>query len=292
MDDITYELLKKLNLKNVELISLAEFENDKLREVKKDRTVVEYCWTCTSSLCFHMLQKPEVTNITYIDADTFFYSDPEPIFRGINRSSIAIVEHRFSPERSYLEKTAGKYNVNFIFFKKDENGLACVKWWTEVVIKWCYDRYEKGKFGDQVYLDEFPKRFNGVFVIPQKGAGLAPWNLSRYRITQKDSDIYVDDEKLIFYHFHNFQIVNENSFQRARRYYIPHDTGGIIYEPYIDQIKGVMNLVVKADKNFHYSFKKITSKEKVFDFLLSYNPSRKFILFLAKIKNKMLVLVK
>jgi len=80
-DELTNKLLSKMNLKNVELISLEEFEDEDLRGVKKDRSAVEYFWTCSPSFPLYILDRyPELDMITYIDADLYFYSDPFPIF--------------------------------------------------------------------------------------------------------------------------------------------------------------------------------------------------------------------
>ena len=48
-DDKSYDILKKLNLNNVTIITLEEFEDEKLLEVKPGRSKGEYCWTCTPS---------------------------------------------------------------------------------------------------------------------------------------------------------------------------------------------------------------------------------------------------
>ena len=48
-DDVSFEILNQLNLKHATIISLKEFEDEKLLDVKPSRSKAEYCWTCTSS---------------------------------------------------------------------------------------------------------------------------------------------------------------------------------------------------------------------------------------------------
>ena len=49
-DDKSYEILNKLSLDKVSVISLKDFENEELLAVKPTRSKAEYCWTCTSSV--------------------------------------------------------------------------------------------------------------------------------------------------------------------------------------------------------------------------------------------------
>ena len=53
-DSITYEYLKKINLKKVIIIPLGEFEDGKLKNIKKTRTLTEYFWTCTGSTVLYL----------------------------------------------------------------------------------------------------------------------------------------------------------------------------------------------------------------------------------------------
>jgi hypothetical protein len=210
-DDDTYQILSQLNLAGVQLISLQAFESgdEKLQQAKATRTPVEYYWTCTPSLPLYLLrQHPEIEIITYLDADLYFYADPQPVFDELGNNSILIVEHRYAPEYAHYAATSGIYNVGLMSFRRDENGLGCLHWWRERCLEWCYARYEDGKFGDQLYLDDWPARFNQVVILQHPGAGLAPWNLCRYQLHSTDSQIWVEEYPLIFYHFHEFKFVS------------------------------------------------------------------------------------
>lgn len=145
--------------------------------------------------------------ITYLDADLFFFSDPAPVFEEIGDHSIGIIGHRLPPQLKHLENW-GIFNVGWVSFKRDENGLACLQWWRERCIEWCYDRYEDGRFADQKYLDDWPRRFHKVAIIQHKGAGLAPWNVDNYCIQTHKGNILIDDVLLIFFHFHNLKVIN------------------------------------------------------------------------------------
>lgn len=214
MDRETLEALQEMQLADLRLIPLTELEghDERLHATKENRSLIEYYFTCTASLVLFVLERNTGVNlITYLDADLCFFSTPEPLFEELGASSVAITSHRFPRKLSKLE-IYGLYNVAFLSFRRDANGLTCLHWWRERCLEWCYDREEDGRFADQKYLDQWPARFPGVAVFQHKGANLAPWNVDNYKITKKDDEVVVDDEKLIFFHFHGLRRLGKYLF--------------------------------------------------------------------------------
>lgn len=213
LDEITRVIINKLNLPNTSTIPLHDIEqrNMPLLEAKKNRSLVEYYWTLTPIIIQSILGKyPFIDILTYLDADLFFCSTPDPIMDELGTNSVLIHEHRFSPEQAFLQKY-GKYNVGLLCFRHDTNGLEVLKWWSERCIEWCYARLENGKYGDQLYLDTWPETFDGVAVLKNIGAGMAPWNHIQYTISQDETgNIFVNDVPLVFYHFHSLTFVEPN----------------------------------------------------------------------------------
>ncbi len=284
-DDISYQILLKLDEPEIKLIKLGEFENEDLKRVKKQRTFVEYAWTCSSNLMLFLLEKKNIDSIIYLDSDLYFFNSPENILNEIEKESLAIVGHNYSKERKYLEKIAGKFNVSFVYAKNNLEGRQAIKWWAEKVIEWCYDRYENDKFGDQKYLDKFPELFPYVYIIKNKGSNVAPWNINSYEISLKNGKVYVDDQPLIFYHFHRFYLLKENKYIPASRYYISNMAEKYIYKPYFEEINKMLKLVRKIDSNFNYGFKKITPIQIFIETLFKIKITESIYLFLSKIKH-------
>lgn len=198
-----HQALTQLGWDGLIPIRLEDFERDDepLRVAKKNRSPVEYYFTCTPSLpLFVLKQNTEINLITYLDSDLLFYSDPEPVYQEMGGHSIAIIAHRFPPQHKWMEKN-GIFNVGWLTFRRDEEGLACLNWWRERCNEWCYDYFEEDRFGDQKYLDRFPKLFRRLKIIEHKGANLAAWNLRNYRLYQRDGVLLVDDKPLMFFHF-------------------------------------------------------------------------------------------
>ncbi|MDR3609367.1 MAG: glycosyl transferase [Ignavibacteriaceae bacterium] len=231
------DFLRGMKLSKATIISLKEFEDDELLRVKPTRSIAEYCWTCTSSTILYVLEKYNVESCTYLDADLFFYSSPQPIFEELGNESILITEHRYSPQYNKQLK-AGRYCVQFVTFRNNHEGLTALKWWREKCIEWCYARYEDGKFGDQLYLEDWTERFKGVHVLQHAGGGLAAWNIQQYTF-EKENDKVTGTEittgrkfEAIFYHFHYLKFYTNNQLEFGRRT-LSEEVINIFYKPYV-----------------------------------------------------------
>ncbi|PIS40079.1 MAG: glycosyl transferase [Candidatus Nealsonbacteria bacterium CG08_land_8_20_14_0_20_36_22] len=257
MDDTVYSVLKNMNLKNIELIALKDFEDPELLSIKNSRTSVEYCWTCTSSLPLYLLKKyPNLENIAYLDADLFFYNSLKPIYDEFGNNSVLIIRHNYSKEYVHLEKRSGIYNVEMLIFQNDANAINCLDWWRKKCLECCSERYKNGKFGDQLYLNDWPQRFKKVKVLQHKGGGVAPWNYKNYKITQKNNKVYVDNNPLIFYHFHQLFIFRPNLIKLVRGYSLSKNVKKLIYYPYLESLRLVMNKSKTFLPDSHIGFKK------------------------------------
>jgi len=236
-DDRSHKILTKMKLKNTVVISLKEFEYPRLLEVKPTRSVAEYCWTSTSSTVLYVLDRFGVDNCTYIDADICFYSSPEPIFTEMGDNSILLTEHRYSP-RYNKEVKSGRYCVQFVTFKNDERGRKALTWWRDRCLEWCYDRYEDGKFGDQLYLDDWTERFEGVHVMQHLGGGLAAWNVQQYDFVEINGKLTGKELSsgqqfdVIFYHYHYLRFFKGGKIELGRRV-LTKNVLDIFYKPYI-----------------------------------------------------------
>jgi hypothetical protein len=255
-DKKTFELLTGMKLSKATIIPLNEFEDNELLGIKPSRTIAEYCWTCTSSTILYVLEKYNVESCTYLDADLFFYSSPIPIFEEMGAASILITEHRYSPQYNKQLK-AGKYCVQFVTFRNNIEGLTALRWWRARCIEWCYARYEDGKFGDQLYLEDWTERFKGVHVLRHLGGGLAAWNIQQY-VFENINDNVTGTEILtgrkfeaIFYHFHYLKFYSDNKIELGRRV-LNENILEIFYKPYVkflEKLNKEISVKVNMDIN-------------------------------------------
>jgi hypothetical protein len=262
-DDSTYDFLRQRRYHRIVPISLEEFEkgDDALVRCKGGRSGIEYFFTCTPSLPLYILNNYEVDLITYIDADMFFFSSPEPVFHEFGQNSIMIIGHRFSEKNKDFERY-GKYNVGYLSFRNDESGRQCLEWWRSKCIEWCYDREEDGRFADQKYLDDWPDRFDKVHVLKHKGVNLAPWNLDNYKVHEKGNRVFVDDDVLIAFHFHGLNKTLWSIFNVGTRVYgttLNRILMTNIYKIYINCIHGINKIINKGLGSDRYSTNRVLS---------------------------------
>jgi len=253
LSDECYRAATMLGWDDLIPIRLEDFEqgDDALKQAKTNRSRIEYYFTCTPSLLLHVFRtNPAVETLTYVDADLFFYRSPEPIFEEIGSYSVAIIAHRF-PERHRWMEQNGIFNVGWLTFRRDEQGLACLQWWRDRCIEWCHDYIDGDRFADQKYLDRFPKLFSSVKIIEHKGANLASWNLENYRLIARQERIYVDDQPLIFFHFHGIRKIAPGIVDPSLAYYklrLSWFLESRIFRPYIGKLREAGSLAAPSLK--------------------------------------------
>ena len=151
-----------------------------------------------------MLDRYDMDNITYLDADLYFYQDYEIIFKEIGEKSIGLIEHRIP---SY--KTVGKYNVSFNYFKNDETGRECLHSWQRLCADKGNEHFEEyGSCGDQKYLELFFKWHPLDIHIINCGHG-AWWNNRSNRFYDECVIYEGNDQKLIYMHYSHFNLTKD-----------------------------------------------------------------------------------
>ena len=252
LDDETHRTLATLRLDGVKLIRLAELEraDPALLRVKPGRRPVEYYWTCGPALLAHLLERhPTIDRLTYLDGDLCFFGDPTPIYDELGERSILLIEHRKTSPESDRSRAKGRYNVGMLAFPRTAEGLAYLARWREQCLEWCFDRIEPGRFGDQKYLEEWPTLYRGAVVVRHKGAGVAPWNVGRHRISHAQGRIWVDADPLVFYHFNRLRMVADWLYEpcrwRRRRQLAPM-VRRHIYVPYVRELRAAADRIRAA----------------------------------------------
>jgi len=243
-------LLTRVTLPGLTIVSLGTLEGilPELRSAKLNRSLKEYYYTLSSASCQYVMECcREVDLITYVDADTYFFSNPTHVFEDLAGKSIAITPHRFSRWGRGLERY-GKYNVGWVSFRRDTDGLRCLKSWYQECIDWCYERLENGRYADQKYLDNWPAEFRSLRVIEDPGVNLAPWNLGSVALGSQGKMVLVDKRPLVFFHFEDLAEVLPgviNTQLGAYGVFAGPTIRWRIYGPYIKHLKSISKTALR-----------------------------------------------
>lgn len=217
-DDRCYKILQKIQPLNMILISVSDIMTDRLQQIKKDRTRAEFCWTCTPIIIEHVLQKYGEVVCTYIDADIYFFANPQSLIQDIidERCSVGLVRHGFERNWEYGKNifSVGKYCIQFNTFLNNKEGIQVLEDWKESCLEWCYCRYEDGRFGDQKYPDKWKQKYSCIYECKNLGAGVAPWNLHLYScLRKKNGKVFLKymrrQFRLVFYHFEGMKYLSD-----------------------------------------------------------------------------------
>jgi len=280
-DQYTYEFLKKKKLKNIILIKLEDFEDAALKRVKKERSNVEYMWTCTPSTILYLFNKYKMSSATYLDADIYFYRNPRILLQEAKNDSVLITEHRFLEKYDYSNKY-GIYNVQFLFFRNNPCGIKVLKDWRKSCIKWCFNDQSSGLNGDQKYLDGWPKKFKEIKILSNLGGGLGPWNIQRYNVTKDNKNVKIQEiitKKFfsrIFYHFSGIKFLKKNQVFLGD-YKLSKSVVNNFYIPYVKHLIKIRNSLFKKAKFGNKDISKIS-----YNFSLYYKITTLFKIYIIK----------
>jgi hypothetical protein len=258
LDDAVHSILSSLRLPRLHLVRLTELEDadPTLAATKDTRKPHEYYWTCTPSWIEYLLERCSGLDVlTYLDADLYFFADPQPLFDELGEGSVLLLEHRYSPQFAGAQERRGLFNVSVMPFRNDHTGREIAAWWRERCIEWCYDVAEPGRFGDQKYLEAWPKMFPGVRVQQHKGGGLAPWNVHNYQLEERGGRPTVDGQDVLLYHYHSLRIITPSVFELANRSYrITKQQTDLLYRPYLRSLRAAMRSVWNVVPGFSKGF--------------------------------------
>jgi hypothetical protein len=254
-DQASYDYLSTNKPSFLTPISLQDFEDSALVQVKSTRSPAEYCWTCTPSVILYCIETFNLDACTYLDADMLFFHNPEILFEEDREASIVITSHNYS--RIYDQSAiSGTYCVQFMYFRNDTKAMKALRWWRERCLEWCYAYVEDGKFGDQKYLEDWPTRFEAVHVLNQPGAGLAPWNLQQYTFYYSGKQLTLKEKlsgnsfPVVFFHFHGLKFHTDNKVSfTGSLYELDDQAKDIFYIPYTKELLRISNTISGVHKN-------------------------------------------
>lgn len=230
MDDRSYQILRQMNLPNATILSPQDLDPGPIAIAKTQMNFGQICWTCQPLLCKHILFTLNQDRVIYMDADCYFLNSPTAEIEKIEKAGISatLVPHAFPTRWTHLEASAGKYCVQFNFFRRDDRAKAVLEDWLQGCLQ--YNKEAPFHYIGQQSLSVWPEKFPGVQVIQNPMMGVAPWNAENF---QADAVIA---QHVIFYHFHDVSLINSKFFDIGTNFFIPTNIRKQIYRPYLLEV--------------------------------------------------------
>jgi hypothetical protein len=218
MDRQTRRVLEAMALPGLVPVAIEELESrdPELLAVREGRTPHEYAQTAKPAICLDLLRRREADWVTYVDADSMFFSDPGPVFEELGEASIGILGHRFAPRFRSRERWASPYIPSWVSFANDPRGVEVARWWRSRCIEWCFHRVEGERHSDQGYLRDWPRRFDGVHVLQHPGLGPAPWTHND-GLGREGATVTIDGQPLILFHYQSLRLQRARGITRGGR---------------------------------------------------------------------------
>jgi hypothetical protein len=281
MDEETFIVLNKLNYESLIPIHIDDLLTDEIRVIRENTSHGQFCWVNQPLICQHLLDHHGLEMVTYLESDSFFFSDPEVLFEELGESSVSLVPHNFSSEFDNSD-VAGHFCVQFNVFRNDDGARSVLADWIKA--NFLYSKLRPNFFPGQKCIDDWPEKFPCVKILKNKGAGVAPWNIRGYLLGESNSIPTVDGVPVVFYHYHQYgRLVN--GAHDLGSYPMTLEVVETFYRPYVLALRRAEKAVRTIDPDFKFR-REYQNSVNFYDLLMT--PSKKiFNTLLSNSKRKL-----
>lgn len=248
MDSISAEFLRKMALSGTQVLEPDTFITGELLDLRTERSKAEFCWTAKSYLLTYALAThPESEWIVYLDADSLIFDSITPVLGSKHELACLFTPHNFSPEFKHYEASVGRYNAGFVAFSNSDPGRQALTDWRSLCVGSVNANPSGNQYGDQKYLEELAVRWHLDPDSVNKGLNVAPWNVGNYRFSIKGGQVFVDDDRLRFFHFQGFMHATRHLVLLYRGVYpLPDTVRALVYRPYLAKLQDARRFVADS----------------------------------------------
>jgi hypothetical protein len=248
MDETAYNLVKAIDSSTLVPVRISDLLTPEIALVREHTTHGQFCWVCQPLICEFILDRFNVEMVTYLEADSLFFSDPEVLFDEFSEDSVSLVPHNFSSEFDNSSE-AGLFCVQFNTFRNDAVARQVLAYWKKSCF--AYDKATPNKYPGQTNLDDWPRMFGNVRVLRNVGAGVAPWNVRGYLLEIADTVPHVNGTPVVFFHFHQYGRYKSGAHELGG-YPLAKSVIEYFYVPYIYELRQAEAYVHTVDATFAY----------------------------------------
>jgi hypothetical protein len=176
-------------------------------------SAVELCTAVKGPFIQYAFEGLNAAKVIYLDPDIVVLDSLGELSSLLDRHSIIVTPHLETPENhldAILDNEIcslkhGVFNLGFLAVRNSPEGNRFARWWSERLLRFCYDDIPGGLFTDQRWLDLAPCFFSDLHVLRDKTYNVATWNLSQRKVKKRaDGSLCIDGRPIKFFHFSGF----------------------------------------------------------------------------------------
>jgi hypothetical protein len=248
MDKCSYKVISDLDYSNFVPVKLQNINTNEVAAIRKKTNYGQFCWVCQPLICEYLLDKHDIDMVTYLEADSMFFSSYEVLFDEMGDKSVTLSPHNY-PRDNDQSETAGNFCTQFNAFKNDACGRRVLADWKRLCFM--YDKNKPKYYPGQLLLNDWPKKYDCVKVLKNIGAGVAPWNIDSYDFQCEDGKLKVNNFPIIFYHYHSYAR-HKNGNHDLGNYKLNNNVIRYIYGAYVNSIRQSESVVQDFNRDFKY----------------------------------------
>jgi hypothetical protein len=239
-------------LSKVNIIDIQDLSPDVKRQ-KRERPWNYYCFGLAPEVLAYVAMTTH-QQVTYLDADTYWFGDPKLAFDEMGDKELAIVSHNFPPHDFERLSPNGLFNVSLVSVKNTPDARMVLTAWRDGVRNKC----DKESCGDQKYLDQFPSLLgNKLHIFDGKRIGAGPWNVYTYTMKPGPQvlcgiDYGSNYHPMLYYHFHELKVDGLNTYLTG--YPLTNENKEFIYVPYLRVYEYVQNHIDAKEKEGFFRY--------------------------------------
>ncbi|MVO98220.1 glycosyltransferase [Paenibacillus lutrae] len=196
-------------------------------------SIVEASTAVKGQLFLYLLRRYTAEDrFVYLDPDIKVYGELTELAEAMDRHPIVLTPHLCHPEdimdavmdNELSALQHGVFNLGFLAISRSEEAVRFAEWWASRLAMFCFDDIPRGIFTDQKWIDLAPCYFD-VYILKHPGYNVAPWNLSRRKLSAAAGGCLVNGQPLRFFHYSGFDSgANEGMINK----YVP-DRSNVVY---------------------------------------------------------------
>ena len=253
LDKKIYNFIKK---KNKEIICY----HPKIVKTNFNRNFAQNMSIGKLNFAKYLLTKKKLANVHLVDSDIYFFSDPNSLKKIVKNYDMAFCYHDTINNNCNTNDKYGIFNAGYLYFKKSFNTKNILQRYVSLCKKKVNYTVPNGNvkniFADQTYLEYLTKEFKNIKKIEEKSIHRGPWNIERHKKKIINEELFLNNVKLVFYHFSGVKKILNNFYSLGLRMYVNNkdDIKKKIYSKYIAELR-------KINKN--YGIEKVKSLKKL-----------------------------